>query len=177
LRGRVFSASAIVNIVNDFDDKFLFAKMTAETYKTYKLVVEKTPDSASSIYFEGFLLPQSFSQNISHRSLVALTFTNGLTMLQNVTPSFLTDARSNDYISEMDILINIFEYLDLDYTIYINTSLFEDTMDSAVGATNPMDYTLINRLVFLKNDGTWDDALTILNKVLNSINADCFIKG
>ncbi len=151
LKGRVFSTGAVVNIVNDFDDKFLFAKMMADPYETYKLVIEKTPGgSSSSIYFEGFLLPQTFTQNIKYRSLVALTFSNGLTMLENITPSFLTTG-TDDFISEMDILDNIFSYLNLDYDIYVNSSLYEDSMSSAEGADNPLETIYDNRLVFQKN--------------------------
>ena len=106
LQDRVFSTGAVVNIVNDFSDKFLFAKMIAEPYKTYKLVIKK----AGSIYFEGYLLPQTFTQNITYRSFVALTFSNGLTMLENITPSFLTTG-DTDQVTEMDILDNIFSYL------------------------------------------------------------------
>jgi len=177
LKDRAFSTGAVVNIVNDFDDKLLFAKMMAEPYKTYKLIVEKTPEgaSASSIYFEGFLLPQTFSQNVKYRSFVSLTFSNGVTMLENVTPSFLTTG-TDDYITEMDILINIFSYLNLDYTIYINSTLYEDSMSSAEQGGNPLEFTYLNRFAFQKNNGEWDDALTILNKILKSINAYCYIR-
>ena len=149
LKDRVFSTGAVVNIVNDFDDKFLFAKMIAEPYETYKLVIKK----ADAIYFEGYLLPQTFSQNVSYRSFVALTFSNGLTMLENFTPSFLTTGVT-DYITEMDILENIFSYLSLDYTIYINSSLYEDSMAS--DEDNPLDATYLNRLAFQKNNGDWE---------------------
>jgi len=172
LKDRIYSTGAIINILNDFADKFLFAKMTSEPYETYKLTVKQDGD----IYFEGFLLPQTFTQDIKFKSFVGLTFSNGLTMLENITPSFLTEG-IDDYITEMDILINIFSYLNLNYTIYINTTLYEDSMSEAEKADNPLRFTYINRLGFQKNDLDWDDALTILNKILKSINADCYIRG
>ena len=102
LNVRVMSMGAIVHIVNEFEDKFLFAKMMSESYETYKLEIK----IAGSIYFEGFLLPQTYNQDITYRSIVSLTFSNGLKMLENITPSFLTDGIT-DYWTEMDILDNI----------------------------------------------------------------------
>jgi len=105
-----------------------------------------------------------------------LTFGNGLRMLENITPSFLTTG-TDDYVTEMAILINIFSYLNLDYTIYVNSTLYEDSMSEGERADNPLKATYLNRLAFQQNDGEWDDALTILNKILTSINADCYIRG
>jgi len=171
---RVYGTGAIVNILNDFDDKYLFAKMLAEPYETYKLKVVSMGDG--SIIFEGFLLPQTFNQDVRYKSYVALTFGNGLRMLENITPSFLTTG-TDDYVTEMAILINIFSYLNLDYTIYVNSTLYEDSMSEGERADNPLKATYLNRLAFQQNDGEWDDALTILNKILTSINADCYIRG
>ena len=169
---RVYGTGAIVNILNDFNDKYLFAKMLSEAYETYKLLVV----SNGNTIFEGFLLPQTFNQDVRYKSYVALTFGNGLRMLENITPSFLTTG-TDDYITEMDILINIFSYLNLDYTIYVNSTLYEDSMSEGERADNPLKATYLNRLAFQQNDGDLDDALTILNKVLKSINADCYIRG
>ena len=169
---RVYGTGAIVNILNDFDDKYLFAKMLANPYETYKLLVV----SNGNTIFEGFLLPQTFNQDVRYKSYVALTFGNGLRMLENITPSFLTTG-TDDYITEMDILINIFSYLNLDYTIYVNSTLYEDSMSAGERDDNPLKATYLNRLAFQQNDGEWDDALTILNKILTSINADCYIRG
>jgi len=172
LKDRVYSTGAIVNILNDFEDKFLFAKMITEPYETYKLVIE----IAGNIHFEGFLLPQTFNQDVRYKSYVALTFGNGLRMLENITPSFLTTG-TIDYVKETDILINLFSYLNLNYTIYINSTLYEDSMSEGEKADNPLKATYNNRLAFQQNDGEWDDALTILNKILTSINAYCYIRG
>jgi len=172
LKKRVYGTGIIINILNDFDDKFLFAKMIAEPYETYKLKVEV----AGNICFEGFLLPQTFNQDVRYKSYVALTFGNGLRMLENITPSFLTTG-TDDYITEMNILINIFSYLNLNYTIYVNSTLYEDSMSAPEKADNPLKVTYDNRLAFQENDGDWDDALTILNKILTSINAYCYIRG
>ena len=169
---RVYGTGAIVNILNDFSDKFLFAKMLADPYETYKLKVVLN----GNIHFEGFLSPQTFNQDVRYKSYVALTFGNGLRMLENITPSFLTTG-TDDYLTEMAILINIFSYLNLDYTIYINSTLYEDSMSGGEKADNPLKATYLNRLAFQQNDGELDNALTVLNKILTSINADCYIKG
>ena len=169
---RVYGTGAIVNILNDFSDKYLFAKMFATSYGTYKLKI----GLAGSTIFEGFLLPQTFNQDVRYKSYVALVFGNGLKMLENTTPSFLTTG-ATDYVTEMAVLINIFSYLDLDYTIYINSTLYEDNMSVGEKADNPLRYTFINRLVFRGNDGEWNNALMILNKILKSINADCYIRN
>ena len=169
---RIYGTGAIVNILNDFDDKYLFAKMLANPYETYKLLVV----SNGNTIFEGFLLPQTFNQDVRYKSYVALTFGNGLRMLENITPSFLTTG-IDDYITEMDILINIFSYLNLGYTIYVNSTLYEDSMSEGERADNPLKATYLNRLAFQQDDGDLDDALIILNKVLKSINADCYIRG
>ena len=147
---RVYGTGAIVNILNDFDDKYLFAKMLAEPYETYKLKVVSMGDG--SIIFEGFLLPQTFNQDVRYKSYVALTFGNGLRMLENITPSFLTTG-TDDYVTEMAILINIFSYLNLDYTIYINSTLYEDSMSVGEKADNPLKATYLNRLAFQQNNG------------------------
>jgi len=171
-KNRVYGTGAIINILNDFSDKYLFAKMLADPYETYKLKVV----SNGSTIFEVFLSPQTFNQDVRYKSYVALTFGNGLRMLENITPLFLTTG-TDDYITEMAILINIFSYLNLDYTIYVNSTLYEDSMTAPEKADNPLKATYLNRLAFQQNNGDWDSALTILNKILKSINADCYIRG
>jgi len=168
-RDRVQSTGVSVNVRNEDINKLLYAQMMAEPFDTFKLELKK----AGSIYFEGFLLPQTFQQNWGVNPYVTLTFTNGLSMLEHIIPSFL-EGGTDEFFTEMEILIDIFENLNLDYTIYVNSTLSEDDMP---GGGNPLDGTYINRGVFQQDNGDFDDALTILNKILKSMNADCFIKG
>ena len=169
---KVRSKTAVIRLNNTFTDRFLFAKMVQEDYTKYKLII--TYDS--NTVFIGYMLQTTYNQRIIYKDDIILTFSSGIGNLQYMYPDILTDS-GNEYRTIMEYLISVMDLLGYDYKIYINSTLYEDSMTSSEKADNPFKAALLNRYLFYGNDGKWDNALLILNKILGGMNAYAHIKG
>jgi len=164
---RVYGRTVKIRIVNNLADKFEFAELNQSNWKDIKLELYKD----SALYFEGYLLPQTYSQNYDYAPLIVLTFSDGLSMLQYDYQSFLDDSEVV-FREEIDILKDIlYNTVGWDYLQYIGSSLIEHDLGAFY---DPMLYTDVHMNAF-KKDGENDDSLTILNKILDSYNMDLFI--
>ncbi len=159
-----------INIINDKNDFIYFDDLLMSLEKQFKCVIEYD----SIIIYEGFTICDMNEQQFLPYAIITLQFTNYLRRLEDV---YLSDLENQRIIRRM--LANIHSALGetgFEYSLYINSTLFEDTMTIS-DSESFLHQTWIENDVFHTSLLEWDDTYMALNKMLQPFNAFLYSYG
>ena len=149
---------------NDYDD------LLTSYEKQFLCVIEWD----SQIVFEGFSVCDLNEQQLLPFAEITLQFTNYIRKLDSNYLTLLNtiDGR-NDLLSIVQDALAITE---LEYDIFVNSTLFENSMDDNDGNTF-LPQTYLENSIFYQNLDEYDDTYTVLNKLLLSFGAFLYAYG
>jgi hypothetical protein len=159
-----------INIINNTNDFTYFDDLLLSLEQQFKCVIEYD----NVIIYEGFTICDINEQQFLPYSIITLQFTNYLRRLED---NYLSDFENQRIIRRM--LANVHSALGatgLEYSLYINSTLFEDTMTIS-DSESFLHQTWIENDIFHSNLLEWDDTYTALNKMLQPFNAFLYSYG
>jgi hypothetical protein len=122
----------------------------------------------NNVVFQGFSICDLNERQFLPFAAITLQFTDYLRRLESFYPLGLKAAGENS--SVFSIIQEALVKIDLDYTLYINSSLFEERMNQ--GPTDDFtQQTFIDNYLFHSAPTEYDNAYAALNKLLLSFNA------
>lgn len=149
---------------NEYDDLLLSYE------KQFLCVIEWD----GQIVFEGFSVCDLNEQQLLPYAEITLQFTNYIRKLDSNYLTLLnTIDETNDLLSIIQDALAITE---LEYDIFVNSTLFEENMDA--GADDSfLPQTFLENSIFYENLDEYNDTYTVLNKLLLSFGAFLYAYG
>ena len=163
----VVGTGAKIVIVNtgDFGD---FNDLLTAYEREFKCVIEWDGE----VVFEGFVVCDLNEQTALDWSIITIHATNYLHRLEDAYPTEVENI--NETSSLIDIIQDALGLTDLDYELYVNSTLWESQM---IEFGTWLAQTYVDNSVFFKNPIEYDDAYTMLNKILLPFNAFLYSFG
>jgi len=124
--------------------------------------------------FKGFSICDLNEQEFLPNSKITLQFTDYLRRLEGNYLTCLQNISENT--SYADVVWEAIESIGLHTSLYVNSTLFETTMDQGTGDTF-LEQTYFENTVFFTDPVNYDDTYTILNKTLLPAGAYLYSLG
>jgi len=162
LHTRIFGTGCKINIVNT--GEFLQYNDLFGTPEKIHYVKILGGISKSTILFEGFILPQMYTQSLRKKAFITLPANDQLSILREKKPEILRG--ENIYISIIDVIKDILWSTGLELPIFVKNGIYNKYyINSFDASTQAFDKTYIDKNLFLE-DGEPEDSYSVLEKIL-----------
>jgi len=166
---QIFRMSCSFAIVNDFSDYYALLPLMTISNGQLKVVVESGLDSDAEIIFEGYLNPETISQDFFNYAPLRLTASGLIKKLEYTHP---TEIDTIQFMSLIDIIDDCLLLSGSSYNIRVNNTLAEQTAGRGVSQT-VFNRTGVFTQLFWENNIDRLSALDIIEEILKTFN--CYL--
>ena len=137
---------------------------TNDRYKHY-VIIKKVNGQNIEYLFEGFIIPEIYTQQIKKNSDVVITATNQIAHLKEVLPFYLINSE-NVEVSFIDIIKNLVWNTRLLHPIFIKNTVWSDDLQTDFDEeVTVFDVQYINKEIFYDNE-EWMTSFEVLEHIL-----------
>lgn len=160
----VIGKGAKIGIIANSDDMVFLEDLLLSTEREFECVIEYD----GVVAFRGFSICDLNERQLLPYAEILVEFTDYLHRTEGKYPSTLQPIGGVSNL--MSIIQSILTATTLDFPLYVNSTLFEDSMDQNAGDTF-LPQVNVQNSVFYDNSFDYDNIYDAINKVLKSFNA------
>lgn len=166
LRTNIFGTGCSINIVNNGTFLQYSGLFGTPEMENYVVITRNT----NYILFEGFVLPQMYSQQLKNNAVITITANDQLSTLRKKKPEILKG--ENNFIRVIDLVKEIVWSTGLEKDILVKNGIFNEFYSPVYNASiTPFDQAYFERNLYLEKDEEPMDSYSILESVLKSFGS------
>lgn len=164
----VYGTGATIKIINTSTDLLKYTRLFGTPEKeNYVLITKDT----STIIFEGYIIPDLYSQEIRNNAEISLPASNYLSSLDKqeleiTQPNYIYTYTPGGFQAN-NLLGNAIWSTDLSIDIAVNNTVYSDQMTLSDSSTL-FDYIVINRNLYMRENGESESSKFVIESLLKT---------